>query len=81
MMKEILSPKLDIVFKKLFSEHLDLLQHFVAAMMSIPPESITHLELCNTELTPDDIDSKFSRLDLRLRMNDTQIDIEIQVRK
>ncbi len=78
---EILSPKLDIVFKKLFSEHLDLLQHFVAAMMSIPPESITRLELSNTEMPPEDIVSKFSRLDLKLWMNETQIDIEIQVRK
>ncbi len=80
-MEELLSPKLDIVFKKLFTEHLDLLKHFVASVLSVPTEQITDLILTNPEMVPEESDGKFSRLDLRLALNNSQIDIEIQVRK
>jgi len=80
-MNELLSPKLDIVFKKIFTENLDLLQHFVASMLSIPMHEITGIELTNPEMPPDEADAKFSRLDLRLSLATRQIDIEIQVKK
>ncbi len=80
-MNELLSPKLDIVFKKIFTENLDLLQHFVASMLSIPMQEITGIELTNPEMLPDEPDTKFSRLDLRLSLATRQIDIEIQVKK
>ncbi len=80
-MDELLSPKLDIVFKKLFSEHLDLLRDFVASMLSIPLSEIQNLVLTNPEMIPEESDAKFSRLDLRICMDNRQIDIEIQIRK
>ncbi len=43
MMDELLSPKLDIIFKKLFSENLDLLRDFVSSMLSIPMEQVQNL--------------------------------------
>ncbi len=80
-MDELLSPKLDIVFKKLFSENLDLLRDFVSSMLSIPMEQVKNLILTNPEMIPEESEAKFSRLDLRISMDNRQIDIEIQIRK
>ena len=80
-MCELLSPKLDVVFKTLFTRNQDLLKHFVSSMLSIPIESIADLVILNPEITPEEIEDKFSRLDLRLEFDDHHIDVEIQIRK
>lgn len=43
MARNVVSAKLDIIFKKIFTENADLLHSFVASMLDIPPESITDI--------------------------------------
>ena len=78
--RTLISPKLDVVFKTLFVENPDLLLNFVASILAVEPESITSLQVTNPELTPEDVDGKFSRLDLKLAVDDRLMNLEIQVR-
>lgn len=39
MGRNVVSAKLDVIFKKLFTENEDLLHSFVASMLDIPTES------------------------------------------
>ena len=80
MARNVISAKLDIIFKKIFTENEDMLHSFVASMLDIPPESISDIEITNPELTPESIESKFSRLDLSLRVDNRLVNVEIQVK-
>lgn len=40
MGREVVSAKLDIIFKKLFSENTDLLLDFVASLLEIPSDKV-----------------------------------------
>ena len=81
MTNELLKPKLDLVFKKLFSDekNKDLLQDFMAHMLDVPLEEITEISVKNPELSSEDIGSKQIRLDLNLEMGDKNINVEMQV--
>lgn len=79
MGRDVVSAKLDIIFKKIFSENTDLLLDFVAGLLDIPSDSIKNLSLKNTELSPENPDGKFSRLDLNMTLNDTLVNVEIQI--
>ncbi len=70
MTYDILSPKLDIIFKKLFTDHQDLLLIFVCDLLSINEKDVQAISLHNNELPPDMYDGKLSRLDLNLKLND-----------
>ena len=76
----LISPKLDVVFKTLFVENPDLLLNFVASILDVPPESIHDLTVTNPELMPEDVDGKFSRMDLKLAVDNRLMNLEIQVR-
>lgn len=52
MGRDVVSAKLDVIFKKLFTENSDLLHSFVASMLDIPPESIKEITISNPELPP-----------------------------
>ena len=80
MARNVISAKLDIIFKKIFTENEDMLHSFVASMLDIPPESISDIEITNPELTPESIEIKFSRLDLSLRVDNRLVNVEIQVK-
>ena len=80
MGRDIVSAKLDVIFKKLFTENSDLLHSFVASMLDIPPESIKEITISNPELPPETVASKFSRLDLSLNVDDKLVNVEIQVK-
>lgn len=80
MARNVISAKLDIIFKKIFTENEDMLHSFVASMLDIPPESISDIKITNPELPPETIASKFSRLDLSLRVDDRLVNVEIQVK-
>ena len=80
MGRNVVSAKLDVIFKKLFTEHQDMLHSFVASMLDIPPESIKEIVISNPELPPETIASKFSRLDLSLNVDDKLVNVEIQVK-
>ena len=60
-------------------EHKDWLANLIANLLDIPLESIKNIALPNTELVPDSLHQKFSRLDFRVRVNDEIINIELQV--
>lgn len=80
MGRDVVSAKLDVIFKKLFTENEDLLHSFVASMLDIPSESIKKITISNPELSPETVASKFSRLDLSLNVDDRLVNVEIQVK-
>ena len=80
--KEKVSPKVDLVFKNIFSnpENKDLLMAFLSSILSIPASEMTDVDVIDNELIPDALLSKFSRLDLLLTLkNTTKVNIEIQI--
>ena len=78
---KIVKLKLDLIFKRVFGteEHKDWLANLIANLLDIPLESIKNIEIQNTEIVPDYLNQKFSRLDFRVRVNDEIINIELQV--
>lgn len=51
---KIISAKIDVVFKNMFSrkENEDLLKDLVASLLNIPKESIQNIEVLNAEVYP-----------------------------
>lgn len=80
MVRDVVSAKLDIIFKKIFTEHEDLLQEFLADILEIPSESIQGMTIVKQELTPETASGKFSCLDLNLKVADKLINVEIQLK-
>ena len=78
---KIVKLKLDLIFKRVFGteEHKNWLANLVANLLDIPLESIENIEIQNTEMVPDYLNQKFSRLDFRVKVNDEIINIELQV--
>ena len=79
MARDVVSAKLDIIFKKIFTENKDMLQEFLADILEIPSESIQKIIVTNQELPLETSDGKFSRLDLNLKVADKLINVEIQL--
>lgn len=76
---EIVKPKIDVVFKTMFTQNPDLLQDFLARTFEMDPDGISDIEIKNCEMPPDDPDEKFSRFDLRLSLsNGVRINVEMQ---
>ena len=80
MARDVVSAKLDIIFKKIFTENVDMLQSFLADILDIPYDDIQDIIVAKQELTPETIDGKFSRLDLNLKVSDKLINVEIQLK-
>ena len=80
MGRDVVSAKLDIIFKKFFTENVDMLYSFVASMLDIPQESISEIKITNPELPPESLEGKFSRLDLNLKVDNRLVNVEIQVK-
>ena len=74
-------PKLDIVFKKLFTDvqNTDLLIDFLSCVIDVPKNEIFDVVIIDNEVIPDAIDKKFSRLDVLLHSSQGTMNIEIQV--
>ena len=81
MAMEIVKPKLDVVFKKIFCdvENREILKCFLADIIEIPAETITDITIENTEGLPSRIDEKFVRFDMVLTTNKGLINVEIQL--
>ncbi len=79
MGRKLISAKLDVVFKKFFTDNKDMLQEFIADMLEIPTESIKEIVITNPELVPEEVGGKFSRLDLNLNVDDNLVNIEVQI--
>ena len=78
---ELVSPKLDVVFKMLFTKNPDLLKDFVASILDVEVQDIAEFVIVNGELAPEDTDGKFSRLDINMVVDGRLVNIEIQIRK
>jgi len=72
-------PRLDIVFKTIFGDfnNIDLLKDLIKTYLGIDEEG--EYALSNTEITPEELDSKFVQLDLHIKTVTKEIDVEIQV--
>ena len=79
--KNIVKLKLDVIFKKMFANKNNekTLKKFLESVLELPEDSITNIVMDNIELLPEDIDDKFSRLDILMNVGDKQINIEMQV--
>ena len=75
MGRDVVSAKLDIIFKKFFTENVDMLYSFVASMLDIPQESISEIKVTNPELPPESLEGKFSRLDLNLKVDNRLVNV------
>jgi len=80
-MARYLDPKNDLVFKRIFGEHPDLLIHFLNALMPFEPNRhIVEIEYLPSELVPENPGKKDSIVDVRCRDNfHRQFIIEMQV--
>lgn len=78
----ILSPKLDIVFKMLFSKekNKDILKAFLSDMLDIPENELHNVIVKNTEINPESINEKYYRLDLNVDIGTQLVNVEMQVR-
>lgn len=76
---EIIKPKLDVVFKTLFTKNIDLLKCFVADILEIPESSITNLDIEDPRVLPNEVAGKQSQLDLVLSFDDKIVNVEIQL--
>ncbi|MCL2086118.1 MAG: Rpn family recombination-promoting nuclease/putative transposase, partial [Oscillospiraceae bacterium] len=75
-MTNIIKLKLDIVFKKTFTEHDDLLKFMLMHLLNL--SSITKIVIKSSELLPDGINGKFVRMDLNLEADGKLINVEMQ---
>ena len=71
--------KSDILFKMLFSKNQNLLKRLVSVILKINPESIAEFVVTNSEIAPEEIETKFCRIDIRMRVNEELVSLEIQV--
>lgn len=79
MARDVVSAKLDIIFKKFFIENPDMLHSFVASMLDIPYENISEINITNPEMPPSMLTGKHSYLDLNMKVDDRLVNVEIQV--
>lgn len=79
----IVKLKLDVIFKRVFGNenNKDIIAAFLSALLEIPRESIHEIYINNVELTPEYLNQKFSRLDLRLDVDGRTVNVEMQVNK
>lgn len=80
--RELLSPKSDVIFKKIFgeTENIDILSGFLMAALDIPREEYERIEIVDPHLKRETPDDKLGILDILLHTRSgMRIDIEIQV--
>ena len=81
MGRDVISAKLDIIFKKMFflEENEDLLHDFLASLLEIPYNSIQRIDVLNSDVLPETAEGKFSRMDLKLLVDNRLINVEMQI--
>ena len=81
MGRNVVKAKLDVIFKKFFTRDKDLktLSAFLEAVLDMPENSITKIQVLDTKLLPTRIDGKQGDLDLKVYMNDSVVNVEIQI--
>ena len=71
--------KNDILFKMYFLRNQEQLKWLIALILRIPLGSITEFIIINTEMPPETIRSKYSHLDINMKVNGKVVNLEIQV--
>ena len=81
--EKIVKLKLDVIFKRVFGNEKNekIIAAFISDLLEIPRESIKKIYINNVELTPEYLEQKFSRLDLKMDVDGRIINIELQVNK
>ena len=82
MIKSILDPKIDFVFKNIFgsSKHPRILISFLNSVLK-PKNLISKVEIKNTDIEKHFVEDKFSRLDVKAETNTGEIiNVEIQLK-
>lgn len=81
MGRNVVKAKLDVIFKRFFTRDKDLknLSSFLEAVLDMPQNSITKIQVLDTKLLPTQIDGKQGDLDLKVYMNDSVVNVEIQI--
>jgi predicted transposase/invertase (TIGR01784 family) len=75
----VVKPKLDVVFKILFTEHIDLLKTFLSAALNLPESEFAEIKVLNPEIAPETAEEKYARLDVVVNKPDgTKINVELQ---
>ena len=79
--ERIVKLKLDVIFKRVFGNEKNtrIIAALISALLEIPQESIKRIYINNVELTPEYLEQKFSRLDLKLEVDSRLVNIEMQV--
>jgi len=82
-MSILLTPKLDLVFKKLFAEHTGILINLLNAVLGLPKnQRIRSVRVRNPIILPEEITQKFIVLDvLATDRSGRSFEIEMQVRR
>ena len=80
---ELLSPKIDYVFKTLFTsaDSEDILTDFLASVLDIDNEDISSIKVLNTDFVPEAAAQKYSRLDIAMEVENRLVNIEMQLKK
>ena len=81
--ERIVMLKLDVIFKRVFGNESNkaIIAAFISDLLEIPRDSIRAIYINNVELTPEYLDMKFSRLDLKLDVDGRIVNIEMQVNR
>ena len=79
MARDVVKIKLDIIFKKLFTENVTMLKNFLCDILDIPRSRVRSIQVLNGEIQPEDIQGKQIRLDIKIQMDDRIIDVEMQM--
>ena len=69
----------DTLFKMLFVKFPVLLKRLIAAILGISSTSITEFTITNPEITPEQLEGKFCRLDINMVVNGKVANLEVQV--
>ena len=80
-MSRILSPQIDVVFKKMFADknNIGLSRNLLSKILGIEENDLQDIVVLNPELLPEEVDQKFSRLDIRAKVAGKNVNIEMQV--
>jgi len=81
--RNIVKAKLAIIFKKLFTDegNQHILQAFLSDILEIPYESINNIIVLNSEIMPENIIEKYSRMDIKMTVDGNRlINVEMQIK-
>lgn len=80
--EKIIKLKLDIIFKRVFGNaHNDkIIIAFLEDLLEMERGTIQEIFIENVELPPNELEKKFSRLDLKMKVDNQIVNIELQVK-